>query len=34
MKTGEIKEIFKACKGFLKNDGLKTQDVQLTQFVL
>jgi len=31
MKTGEIKEIFKACKGFLKNDGLKTQDVQLTQ---
>ena len=31
MDKSEIKEIFKNCKGFLQNDGLKTQDLQLPQ---
>lgn len=31
MNKSEIKEIFKNCKGFLQNDGLKTQDLQLPQ---
>lgn len=31
MNKTELKDIFKDCKKFLENDGLKTQDVQLPQ---